>query len=43
MYADGTTLVSTFKNFGILNKITVIEDEIDREISRISHWLHSNN
>ena len=42
MYADDTTLVFTHENFGALNNIAVIEDEINREISRISHWLHSN-
>ena len=42
MYADDTTLVSTLEIFGALNNIAVIEDEINREISRISHWLHSN-
>ena len=42
MYADDTTLVSTLKNFGALNNIAVIEDEINREITKISHWLHSN-
>ena len=42
MYADDTTLVSTLEIFGALNNIAVIEDEINREISRISHWLHNN-
>ena len=42
MYADDTTLVSTLENFGALNNIAVIDDEINREITRISHWLHSN-
>ena len=42
MYADDTTLVSTLENFGALNNIAVIEDEINREITKISHWLHSN-
>ena len=42
MYADDTTLVSTLENFGALNNIAVIEDEIKREITKISHWLHSN-
>ena len=42
MYADGTTLVSTLENFGTLNNIAVIEDEINKEITKISHWLHSN-
>ena len=36
MYADDTTLVSTLKNFGALNNIAVIEDEIIREIAKIS-------
>ena len=45
MYADDTTLVSTLKNFGTLNNIEVIEDELNREISRISHiqWEVENN
>ena len=42
MYADDTTLVSTLENFGALNNLAVIEDEINREITKISHWLHSN-
>ena len=42
MYADDTSLVSTLENVGALNNIAVIEYEINREISRISHWLHSN-
>ena len=37
MYAYDTTLVSTLENFGALNNIAVIEDEINREIFRISH------
>ena len=40
MYADDTPLVSTLENVGALNNIAVIEEEINREISRISHWLH---
>ena len=42
MYADDTTLMSTLENFGALNNIAVIEGEINREISIISYWLHSN-
>ena len=42
MYADDTTLVSTLENFGTLNNIAVIEDEINNEITKISHWLHIN-
>ena len=34
MYADDTTLVSTLENFGTLNNMAVIEDEIKRGISR---------
>ena len=37
MNADDTTLVSTLENFGTLNTIAVIEDEINREITKISH------
>ena len=42
MYAEDTTLVSTLENCDALNNIAVIEDEINREISRISQRLHSN-
>ena len=44
MYADDTTLVFTLDNFVALNNtsIAVVEDEINREITKISHWLHSN-
>ena len=42
MFADDTTLVPTLTNVDALNKIAVIEDKINREISRISYWLHSN-
>ena len=42
MYADDTTLVSILENFGTLNNIAVIEDEINKEITKISHWLHIN-
>ena len=37
MYADDTTLVYTLENFGALNNIAVIEDEINGEITKISH------
>ena len=37
MYADDTTLVLTLENFSALNNIAVIEDEINREITKISH------
>ena len=43
MYTDDTTHVSILENsFGALNNIAVIEDKINREITRISHCLHSN-
>ena len=42
MYADDITLVSTLENFGALNNIAVIKDEINKEITKISHWLHRN-
>ena len=42
MYADDTTLVSTLENVGTLNNIAVIDDEINKEITKISHWLHSD-
>ena len=37
-----TTHVSTLENVGTLNNIAVIEDEINKEITKIFHWLHSN-
>ena len=36
MYADDTTLVSTLENFGALNNIAVIEDEIIKEITKLN-------
>ena len=39
MYADN---MSALENFGALNNIAGIEDEINREIIKISHCLHSN-
>ena len=42
MYADDTTLVSTLENVGAFNNIAVIEDQINKEVYIISHWLHSN-
>ena len=35
MYADDTSLVSNLKIFGVLNNIAVIEEEINKEITRI--------
>ena len=35
-------LCLTLEDFGALNNIAVIEDEINREITKISQWLHSS-
>ena len=40
MYADDTTLVSHFENFGATN--IEIEREINQEISKVNTWLLSN-
>ena len=42
MYADDTTLVSHLKNFGPLNDINTLEQELNREISKVNTWLLSN-
>ena len=42
MYADDTTLISTFETFGNTNRPTEIENNISDEISKITTWLHSN-
>ena len=42
MYADDTTLVSQLENFGPLNDINTLEQELNREISKVNTWLMSN-
>ena len=42
MSADDTTLVSHLENFGPLNDINTIEQELNREISKVNTWLLSN-
>ena len=42
MYADDTTLFSTLENFGDRNNAREIEQNINKEISKITTWLHSN-
>ena len=43
MYADDTTLVSTLENFGDRNNAKEIEQNINKEIYKITTWLHSTN
>ena len=42
MYADDTTLVSTLENFGDRNNAKEIEQNINKEIYKITTWRHSN-
>ena len=42
MYADDTTLVSHLKNFGPMNDINTLEQELDKKISKVNTWLLSN-
>ena len=42
MYADDTTLVSHLENFDPLNDINTLEQELNREISKVNTWLLSN-
>ena len=42
MYADDTTLVSTLENFGDRNNAKEMEQNINKEIYKITTWLHSN-
>ena len=41
MYADDTTLVSTLENFGDRNNAKEIEQNMNKEIYKITTWLHS--
>ena len=42
MYADDTTLVSHLENFGPINDINTLEQELNKEISKVNTWLLSN-
>ena len=42
MYADDTTLVSHLENVGPVNDINTLEQEINKEISKVNTWLLSN-
>ena len=42
MYADDTTLVSHLENFGLMNEINTLEQELNKEISKVNTWLLSN-
>ena len=42
MYADDTTLVSHLKNFGPVNEINTLEQELSKEISKVNTWLLRN-
>ena len=42
MYANDTTLVSHIENFGPVNYINTLEQELNKEISYVNTWLLSN-
>ena len=42
MYADDTTLVSHLENFGPVNDTNTLEQELNKEISKVNRWLLSN-
>ena len=42
MYADDTTLVSRLENFGPVIDINTLEQELNKEISKVNTWLMSN-
>ena len=42
MYGVDTTLVSHLANFGPLNDINTLEQELKKEISHVNTWLLSN-
>ena len=42
MYADDTTLTSTFENFGKISDVSGLERELNEEMSKIYGWLLSN-
>ena len=39
MYADDTTLVSHLENFGPVNDTNTLEQELNKEISKVNTWL----
>ena len=42
MHADDTTLVSHLENFGPVNDTNTLEQELNKEISKMNTWLLSN-
>ena len=42
MYADDTTLVSHLENFGPVNDTNTLEQELNKEISKVNTWLLCN-
>ena len=42
MYADDTTLVPHLENFGPMNDINTLKQELNKEISKVNTWLLSN-
>ena len=42
MYADDTTLVSHLENFGPVNDTNTLEQELNKEISKVNTWLLIN-
>ena len=42
MYVDDTTLVSRLENFGPVIDINTLEQELNKEISKVNTWLMSN-
>ena len=42
MYTDDTTLVSHLENFGPVNDINTLVQELNKEISKVNTWLLSN-
>ena len=41
MYADDATLMSHLGNFGPVNDINNLEQELNKEISKVNTWLLS--
>ena len=42
MFADDTILVSHLENFAPVNDINTLEQELNKEISKVNTWLLSN-
>ena len=42
MYADDTTLMLHLENFGPVNDINTLEQELNKEVSKVNTWLLSN-